>query len=95
MRFLAMLCMVVGACCVLGCQAREEARVTHAPLVTGTLESGTFWKNPLSAPSNEGGSYAKGSRIDVYEQFVIVTTPQGLSHLHPHGYYSELSIKRN
>jgi hypothetical protein len=71
-----------------GCGSR------HAPLVAGKLEGGMFWKNPLTATSNEG-DYAKGSRVEVYEQFIVVTTPDGLSHVHSHGYYSGLAIKRD
>jgi hypothetical protein len=63
--------------------------------LAGKLEGGTFWKNPLTAASNEGGEYPKDSRVEVYEQFVVVTTPEGLSHVHPHGYYSGLAIKRD
>jgi hypothetical protein len=32
----------------------------RGPVVAGRLESGTFWKNPLSATSNEGGDYDQG-----------------------------------
>jgi hypothetical protein len=63
--------------------------------MTGKLEAGTFWKNPLTAPSNEGGGYDKGSRVEVYDQFVVVTTPDGVSHVHPQGHYSGLAIKRD
>jgi hypothetical protein len=65
------------------------------PLASGTLESGMFWKNPMSAPSNEGSDYAKGSRVELFEPFVVVTTPDGLSHVHPHGYYSGLVFKKD
>jgi hypothetical protein len=63
--------------------------------LVGKLEGGTFWKNPLSAASNEGGEYQKGSRVEVYEQFIVVTTPDGVSHVHPHGHYSGLTFKKD
>jgi hypothetical protein len=78
-----------------GCSFNPTTHVTRGPLFAGKLEDGTFWKNPLTAASNEGGGYAKGSRVEVYDQFVVVTTSDGLSHLHPHGYYSGLAIKRD
>jgi hypothetical protein len=78
-----------------GCGSRQEASLSRAPLFAGTLEDGNFWKNPLTAPSNESTGYAKGSRVEVYNQFVVVTTSDGFSHLHPHGYYSGLAIKKN
>jgi hypothetical protein len=64
------------------------------PLFTGKLEGGTFWQKPLTSASNEGGEYEKGSRVEVYDQFVVITTSNGLSHVHPHGSYSGLAIKR-
>ena len=73
----------------------KEKSQERTPLFTGSLEGGTFWKYPLSASSNEGGGYGKGSRIDFYEQFVVVTTPDGLSHVHLHGHYSDLVFKKD
>jgi len=73
-----------------GCGSKNE------PLIVGELKSGTFWKNSLasSSPSNEGGSYPAGSRVEVYGGFVHIITPQGTSHIHPHGFYSDLSIEQ-
>jgi len=79
----------------MGCGSRQEASPSHGPLFAGKLEGGNFWKSPLSAASNEGGEYAKGSRVEVYEQIVVVTTSDGVSHVHPHGYYSGLAIKKD
>lgn len=74
-----------------GCSSKDE------PLVVGKLKSGTFWKYSLasSSPSNEGGSYPAGSRVEVYDGFVLIITPQGTSHIHPHGFYSDLSIEKD
>jgi hypothetical protein len=77
----------------LGCGARQEAG--RAPLQVGKLESGTFWKAPLSAASNEGSDYPKGSRVEIYDQFIVVTPQDGISHVHPHGHYSGLAFKRD
>ena len=95
MRVVLALCMVALLGLASGCGSRQEPGPPRGPLFAGKLEGGTFWKNPLTAVSNEGGDYAKGSRVVVYDQFVVVTTPDGLSHLHPHGYYSGLAIKRD
>jgi hypothetical protein len=65
-----------------------------APLVTGTIESGTLWKRPVSAPENEGFSPEKGSKVEIYDQFIVVTTPNGLSHIRPHGSYSDLTFRK-
>lgn len=64
-----------------------------SPILTGTAESGTFWKYPLTATSNEG-SPVKGYRIEVYETFVVATNPEtGAKHIKPHGSYSDLVVK--
>ena len=41
------------------------------------------------------GGYDKGCRVEVYDQFVVVTTSDGVGHVHPHGFYSGLSIKKD
>ena len=64
------------------------------PLVSGTFEGGTLWKSPLNSSSNEGFSPEKGSRVEIYDQFIIVTTPNGRNYVRPHGFYSDLELKR-
>lgn len=93
--------VVLASCAVLlfgltsGCYSHQKSRPT-APLFSGKLEGGTFWKNSLANDSgNEGGGYAQGSRVEVYDQFVVVTTPNGLSFVHPHGFYSGLAIRKD
>ena len=95
MRVAVALCLVVLLGFASGCGSRQEAGPPRGPLIAGKLEGGTFWKNPLTVASNEGGGYDKGSRVEVYDQFVVVTTPDGLSHIHPHGYYSGLVFKKD
>jgi hypothetical protein len=89
MRVTLTLWLVALLISVSGCGSRPEA------LFVGTLEAGTFWQKPLTSSTNEGSSYAKGCRVEVYDQFITVTTPDGLSHVHPHGYYSGLTIKKD
>lgn len=91
MRVALALCLVAMLGLASGCGSRQDS----GPLFAGKLEGGTFWKNPLTAASNEGGGYANGIPVEVYDQFVVVTTPDGLSHVHPHGYYSGLAIRRD
>ena len=94
MRVALTLCSLVLLGLVSGCGSHQEASSPRGPLFAGRLEDGTFWQKPLTSASNEGGGYDKGSRVEVYDQFVVVTTPNGISHVHPHGYYSGLAIKR-
>lgn len=95
MRVALALCMVALLALASGCGSRQEASPPRRPLLAGQLEGGTFWKAPLTVGSNEGGGYANGSRVEVYDQIVVVTTPAGLSHVHPHGYYSGLAIRKD
>lgn len=63
------------------------------PILSGTAESGTFWKYPLTATSNEG-TPVKGYRVEVYNTVVVATNPEtGAKHVRPHGFYSELVVK--
>ncbi len=65
------------------------------PLVSGTFEGGTLWKRPVEAASNEGFTPEKGSRVEVYDHFIVVTSPGGLTYIRAHGSYSDLVIKRD
>ena len=56
MRVALTLCMLVLLVLASGCGS------SRGPLFAGKLDHGTFWKNPLTAASNEGGDYEKGSR---------------------------------
>ena len=89
MRIIMLWCALVILGLTAGCGCGSKA------LVVGTLEDGMFWEKPLTAASNSGGGYIKGSRVAVYDQFVVITTPDGVSHVHPHGFYSRLQIKMN
>lgn len=90
MKVLATLLAVALLGFATGCGSRNE------PLVVGKLKTGTFWKYSLagSSPSNEGGGYPAGSRLEVYGEFVVITTQDGASHIHPHGFYSDLSLDK-
>jgi hypothetical protein len=91
------MCLALFLGLASGCGSRQEGSPSRLPLFSGKLESGTFWKTSLqnSTANNEGGGYEKDSRVEVYDQFVVVTTPNGLSHIHPHGFYSDLVIKKD
>jgi hypothetical protein len=88
MRAALAFCVVALLGLAPGCASRQ------GPLVTGKLEAATLWRNRLTATSNEGGDYAKGSRVDFYGQSVVVSTPDGLNHARPHGYYCGLAIRK-
>lgn len=94
MRTALLLCTIALVCLLSGCGPSKQ-QVTEGPVLTGKLEGGSFWQKPLISPSNEGGEYEKGSKVEVFDQFVVVTSQDGISRVHPHGYYSGLRIKRD
>jgi hypothetical protein len=67
------------------------------PIVSGKAASGTIWEKPVEtkAGSNTGQPIEAGSRVDIYEQFIIVTPPKGRSTLSLHGWYTNLSFEKN
>ena len=65
------------------------------PLVSGEFLSGTLWEKPvIHAPgTNAGYSPASGSRVDVYDNFIVVTDAEGNADLSLHGSYTKLRFK--
>ena len=64
------------------------------PLVSGEFLSGTLWDKPVGAlGSNTGHSPAAGARLDVYDNFIVVTDAEGISELSLHGSYTKLRFK--
>lgn len=94
MRVATAACLVGLVAFCSGCGQRPDAGPARGPLFVGKAEGGSYWKNPLTASSNEGGEIEKGSRVEVYDQFIVVTNPGGLSRVLPHGYYSNLVLKK-
>jgi len=62
-----------------------------APLATGILDSVTVWNKPVQRPGesggNEGNTPPPGSQVEVYENFILITPPNGSTILSPHGWY--------
>ena len=98
MRIALFPCIIVVIGLVSGCGSGHIPSPSGPPVLVGKLEGGTFWKTTSlqnSTTAHEGGGYDKGSQVGVYDHFVVVTTSDGVSHVHPHGFYSELSIKKD
>ncbi len=72
----------------------KESIAVPQPLVRGEFLSGTLWQKPLTSTSNTvGSSPAAGSRIDVYENFIVVTNAEGIAEISLHGSYTDLKFK--
>lgn len=92
---------VAAAACGLvfaGCTGSSSRSGAPRPVAAGTLERVTIWTQPVQRPgetgSNTGNSPPKGSRVEVYDEFILVTPPDGLTVVSPHGWYSDLVFRR-
>lgn len=69
-----------------GCGGSSSPR----PIAAGTVERGTAWKKPVQrageAGENHGNPIPAGSRVEVYDQFILVTPPGEPTFLSPHGW---------
>jgi len=68
---------------------------SHAkPIATGEVVHGTIWDKPVTNPQNNTGNPIEaGSRVEIYEQFIIVTSRAGEAEIAPHGWYTDLRFK--
>jgi hypothetical protein len=64
------------------------------PLVSGEFLSGTLWERPMGAIGpNSPYTPPSGSRVDVYDNFIVVTDSEGIAELSLHGSYTKLRFK--
>src|SRR6516162_4036344 len=80
MRIALFSCIIMVIGLVSGCGSGHIPSRSGPPILTGKLHAGTFWKTSLlnSTTANEGGGYDQGRRVEVYDQFVVVTTSDGV-----------------
>ena len=85
--------LVVFVALVAGCGGS-----TDRAIATGTLERVTIWRKPVQRPGemgeNDGNPQPKGSKVEVYDQFILVTPPNGPTVLSVHGWYTDLEFRR-
>lgn len=98
MRACLAACAVVAAIALSGCcrnhEPSGESMRMPAPIKSGVLVSGTLWSKPVgSTGQNTGNSPEPGSRIEVYDGFIIVTAEDGTQTITPHGWYTDLRLK--
>ncbi len=84
-----------GALTICFCGLLIGVGCSRGALLTGRAEGGTIWKNPTSAPSNEGEGIPKGSRVEVYDRFIVVTDSVGQSQVVLDAYFSGLVLKKD
>ena len=96
-RFLIGVAVVLAAA-VAGCDGSPATKPAGRPIAAGTVERLTIWHKPVQRPGetgeNTGNSPQKGSRVEVYDQFILVTPPDGPTVLALHGWYTDLEFRR-
>jgi hypothetical protein len=96
--FSQLLAVLLLSIAIGGCSSSNE-RAVDVPLAAGLLESMTIWDKPVpragEAGNNAGHPAPQGSRVEVYEQFILVTPPDGPTILTLHGWYTDLKFKRD
>jgi hypothetical protein len=93
---LPLLCLISSA----GCDrpaAQANMPTQSAPdqvIAGGELISVTLWEKPIGTLGMNGGTTPpKGSRVKVYEKFILVTYPDGITRQSLNGWYSGLQFK--
>jgi len=102
MRCLTILLFVSGLL-IAGCTESDSASSAKAPsstgqmIASGELISVTLWKRPVQRPGelgeNSGDTPPKGSYVQIYPNFILVTDPNGNTQLSLHGWYTDLRFK--
>ena len=52
-------------------------------------------QRPGELGENSGDSSFKDCRVEVYDQFILITFPDGPTILSPHGWYTDLAFRHN
>ncbi|MBV9123659.1 MAG: hypothetical protein JO112_09910 [Planctomycetes bacterium] len=95
----ASVLLLALVCGLSGCGPKATPPAKPPPIAAGTLENVTIWTKPVQRPGetgeNTGSSPEKGSRVEVYENFIIVTSKDGSSILSLHGWYTDLRFKKD
>ena len=97
LRISSAILAIMTAPFIVGCSKEQARPLAPAPVATGKLISVTVWEKPVQRPGemgqNSGSSAPEGSHVDVYDQFIIVTMPNGEKTLSLHGWYTNLRFK--
>jgi hypothetical protein len=90
--------MVLSGCCPIN-KPTVESMSLPVPLKSGILISGTLWNKPVGSPGEIGGNTGNpveaGSRIEVYDNFIVVTEIDGTQSISPHGWYTLIKYKQD
>lgn len=88
-RFIIKAAILLGVVALLFFNSESQR-----PLAHGKVISVTMWaKPPGQLGENSFFTPPAGSRIEVYENLIIVTTPEGISHVSSNDLYTNLMFK--
>ncbi len=91
-----MIAVSLAALIIALAWGRNGAPVSQSqPLASGTVVSGAICLKPVESTLNESHVIPEGSRVEIYEDSILVTPPQGASEISPHGYYLGLKFKKD
>ena len=74
MNILKFLSIILVSSILVSC---EDDSQCHKPIKSGIIESGLVWKYPLNSGSNSGLPIKKGSKVDLYENIIIIYLDDG------------------
>jgi|GEM_PF-3191331 len=80
---------ILGLICLsASCNSKES------PLQEGYVVSGMIWENPVVKTSDNSGSPIKeASKIEIYNEFVVIYLDDNIKRVVPWGFITELKIK--
>ena len=83
-----------------GCNRPAGPRPPARFVAAGTVRPSQSGKSPCSGRASSarilsGDSSFKDCRVEVYDQFILITFPDGPTILSPHGWYTDLAFRRD
>ena len=69
-----------------------SAKAHATPILSGKLVGVEVWNRPPDKGSVLSINITQG-RVEVYDQFILITSPEGQQALYPHGWYGNLRFR--
>jgi hypothetical protein len=86
----ALLTAVMALILVAGCSPSERS-LSRGELVSVDLLDGPY---PQYSPHEYSTDKHTGGEVEIYENFIVVTSSEGVSVVAPHGWYKNLVYKK-
>ena len=90
MKLITILASAAAICSLVSCNSNQHS----APIQSGIVESGLVWENPRgSLESNSGFPIKKGSKVDIYDQVIIIHLEDGTKEVVERSQVTKLIIR--